>query len=248
MSSAAGGHCANLQILDDQDTDLGVLMLRRRAVLSMGGRPVWEITLDGRLLMSSLVNDSERALARLGLAELDGRPCSVLVGGLGLGYTAREALSRSEVQRVVVIELLDAILDWHRRDLVPHSEELRADERCELRHGDFFATMAAPPDSEKPWDAILLDIDHAPNALLRGSPAEFYRRDGLRRLTNHLAPGGVFAVWSAEPADAAFLRELDAVFDNVRAEEIVFPNPLLDRDETNVVYIARRRLTSARAE
>ena len=163
----------------------------------------------------------------------------MLVGGLGLGYTAREVLACTDVQRLVVIELLDGILDWQRNDLVPHSQELRDDERCELRRGDFFAAMSGPPVPGETWDAILLDIDHAPSALLRGSPAEFYQRGGLRRLAEHLAPSGVFAVWSADTVDDDFVGELRAVFADVRAEEITFGNPMLDREDTNVIYVAQ---------
>lgn len=239
MSQAEGAGSRSFQVLDHRSTDLGDLLLRRRDVLSLGGRPVWEITLDGRLLMSSLVNDSERALAHLGLDELGGRPCSVLVGGLGLGATAREVLSRPEVRRLVVIELLEPVLDWHRRGLVPDSEKLQDDQRCKLRLGDFFAAMAATPTER--WDAILLDIDHSPGVLLRGSPAEFYRRSGLQRLAEHLAPDGVFALWSADPADQDFLTELCAVFTEVRACDLVFDNPMFDTPDHNVVYVARRR-------
>lgn len=239
MNPAEGAGSRSFQVLDDRSTDLGDLLLRRRTVLSLGGRPVWEITLDGRLLMSSLVNDSERALAHLGLDELGERPCSVLVGGLGLGSTAREVLRRPEVRRLVVIELLEPILDWHRRGLVPDSAALTDDERCELRPGDFFAAMAATPT--EPWDAILVDIDHSPSALLRGSPPEFYRRRGLRRLAEHLATDGVFALWSADPVDQDFLTELRAVFTGVRAENIAFHNPLFDHQDCNVIYVARRK-------
>lgn len=233
------------QVLDHRSTDLGDLVLRRRGVISLGGHVVWEVMLDGRLLMSSLVNDSERALARLGLDEHGPGPCSVLVGGLGLGFTAREVLTRPEVRRLVVVELLDAILQWHQDDLVPHSGELRDDHRCELRHGDFFAVVSATPDPDQLWDAILLDIDHSPSVLLRGSPAEFYRRGGLARLADHLVPGGVFALWSADPVDNDFLSLLGGVFAAVRAEQITFLNPMLDREDTNVIYIARSAARTA---
>lgn len=226
------------EVLDHRSTDLGDLILRRRGLISRGGESVWEVMLDGRLLMSSLVNDSERALAQLGLNELGERPCSVLVGGLGLGSTAREALACPHVDRLVVIELLDPVLQWHTEGLVPHAAELLEDDRCEIRIGDFFSAFADVPDASSTWDAILLDIDHSPEFRLRGSPAEFYQRDGLQQLRRHIAPGGVFAVWSADDIDHSFLGELDASFETARAEPITFRNPMLDRDDTNVIYVA----------
>lgn len=227
------------QVIDQQETRHGELVLRRRTVLSLGGREVWEVMLGGQLLMSSLVHDSERALANLALDELGSRARTVLVGGLGLGYTAREVLARPQVERLVVAELLPTIIGWHRLGLVPLGDELCGAARCELRQVDFFEMMAAPPPNGVLWDAILLDIDHSPRALLQDSPAAFYQRDGLARMAAHVAPGGVFALWSADPVEDAFLEELEAVFARVRTEEIRFDNPMLDREDHNTIYLAR---------
>ena len=92
--------------LDYQETELGGLSLRRRGILSLGGMEVYEIQLGDAFLMSSLFTEVEVALADLGLAELDGGALDVVVGGLGLGYTAHAALRNPAVKSLLVIEFL----------------------------------------------------------------------------------------------------------------------------------------------
>ena len=104
------------------------------------------------------------------------------MGGLGLGYTARAALEDARVQRLWVVEAMDAVIDWHVTGLLPLSAELTDDPRCQLVLGDFFALVA---DGEKfadepLLDAILLDIDHTPEHVLHPSHADFYSRAGLQ--------------------------------------------------------------------
>ena len=116
--------------LDYQETELGGLSLRRRGILSLGGMEVYEIQLGDAFLMSSLFTEVEVALADLGLAELDNAALDVVVGGLGLGYTARAALRNPAVRSLLVIEALPPVIDWHRRGLVPLGIQLTADPRC----------------------------------------------------------------------------------------------------------------------
>lgn len=233
--------------LDHADTAYGELILRRRKVLSLGGRDVFEVKIDGEFLMSSLVNASELALAELGLAPLGDGARHVVVGGLGLGYTASAALAHPGVERVLVVEALAEVIAWHERDLVPLGAELRDDPRCRFEHADFFARARdAEPgfDARAPgrvFDAVLLDIDHSPAGLLHGSHADFYEPDGLARLQRHLRPGGVFALWSSEPPDAAFTERLARAFASAEAHAVEFENPLLDRDDVNTVYVCRTR-------
>src|ERR1700675_1779666 len=114
----------NFEELDYQPTELGELTLRRRRMLSLEGAEVFEIKLGERFLMSSLFTKVEIALAELALAELQADSLDVVVGGLGLGYTARAALQNPAVQSVVVVEALPAVIDWHRRGLVPLGTQL----------------------------------------------------------------------------------------------------------------------------
>jgi spermidine synthase len=213
-------------------------------MVALGGLEVYEVKLGDAFLMSSLFHEVEEALARLGLAELDGRPCDVVVGGLGLGYTARAALAHTNVASLLVIDALQPVIDWHQRGLVPLGRELTADRRTRFLLADFFerARSAAGFDPEQPqrhFDAVLLDIDHSPRNLLHPRNAEFYGPEGLRALARHLRPAGVFALWSDDPPDDAFLATLRAAFTYVRAEVVTFDNPLTERESASTVYVAR---------
>jgi spermidine synthase len=229
--------------LDYQQTELGELVLRRRRLLSLNGVEVFEIKLGDSFLMSSMFTAVEVALARLALSELHGDKLDVVVGGLGLGYTARAALENSAVKSLVVIETLPAVIDWHRRGLVPLGAQLTADPRCRFVHGDFFklanSTSLDPESPGKRFHAILLDIDHSPRSLLHRRHQPFYETEGLRRLATHLHPGGVFAIWSDDPPDEEFLEALDGAFADSRAHIVSFPNPLLECESASTVYVAR---------
>ena len=230
--------------LDWRPTPIGALSLRRRRELSLGV-DVYEIKLGEEYLMSSLFTASEVALARLALAELSGGNLDVVVGGLGLGYTARAVLEHDTVRSLLVVEMLEPVIDWHVQALLPLGPELTGDARCRLANGDFFALAASeagfdPDVPRRRFDAILLDIDHSPDALLDERSTSFYRPDGLGRLERHLHPGGIFALWSNDAPDRAFTDRLAGVFAEAWAEPVTFHNPLQDRPFTQAVYLARR--------
>jgi spermidine synthase len=230
--------------LDYRRTPLGELSLRRRQIPSLGDLEVFEVKLGDAFLMSSLFHDVEVALADLALATLDPGEWDVVVGGLGLGYTAMAALANVRVRSLVVIEALDAVIEWHRRGLVPLGAKLTADPRCRLVNADYFALAgsAAGFDLAKPgrlFDAVLLDIDHSPTNLLNASHGAFYAPSGLRAMAVHLRPSGVFAMWSDDPPDEEFQRSLEEVFVDCRAHVVQFANPLLERDSASTVYVAR---------
>jgi len=229
--------------LDYRATPIGELSLRRRRELSLDVE-VYEIKLGDEFLMSSLFTASEIALARLGLAAGDGSGLDVVVGGLGLGYTAQAVLENDATASLIVVDALEAVIDWHKSGLLPLGPGLTADPRCRFVHGDFFALSASAAgfDPDRParlFDAVLVDIDHSPNALLAPGSAGFYHPEGLRGVASHLRPGGVFGLWSNEPPDAAFTARLAGVFARAWAEPVVFHNPLQDRDFTQTVYLAQ---------
>jgi spermidine synthase len=229
--------------LDYRPTAIGALSLRRRRELSLG-IDVYEIKLGDEFLMSSLFTVSEIALARLGLRELSSTTLDVVVGGLGLGYTARTVLEDARVRSLVVVEALSEVIEWHERGLLPLGAQLTSDARTRLVHGDFFAMLASSaqgldPDSPgQRFHAVLVDIDHSPRQLLHPSHAAFYEAAGLRHLAAHLRPGGVFALWSNDPPDEAFNAALAEVFAASHAHVVTFHNPLQDRDATSTVYVA----------
>jgi spermidine synthase len=234
--------------LDFKPTQIGGLSLRRRKDLRTG-EDMFEIKLGDEFLMSSGFTASEEALGRLGVEAAEGTGLSIVVGGLGLGYTARAVLESERVGALVVVDMLQPVIDWHREGLLPLGPGLVADARCRFVQGDFFACAASEagfdPDEAGPdevgrrFDAVLVDIDHSPDALLDDGSASFYRPEGLAGLIRHLVPGGIFGLWSNEPPDPRFTDRLAAVFAEAWAEEVRFPNPYLDREEIQTVYLAR---------
>lgn len=247
---------AAFEELDFGMTPLGELILRRREVLSLDRAEVFEVKLAEQFLMSSIVNQAEIALAELALPLLASDQCDVLVGGLGLGYTAKAALENDKVATVTVIEYLERVISWHRKELVPLGPALTQDARCRLIHDDFFAVVGSPAEHHdfpstlgqetpaevvsKRFDAILLDIDHSPQCLLHEGHAEFYTPEGLNRLTDHLQPGGVFALWSADPPEESLTDGLNGAFESVCVREVEFYNPLLDERDVNYIIVAQR--------
>jgi spermidine synthase len=232
---------ARFEELDWQETRMGELTLRRRTD-SDTGELIYEVKLGDEYLMSSLFTVAEKELARLGLAATEGDSLAILVGGLGLGYTAVTALADARVARLDVIDALPAVIGWHERGLLPVSSTLVDDPRTTLVHDDFFAVTRRPagPD-EGPYDAILLDVDHSPRHTLDPSHADLYTAAGLEHLAAHLADRGIFALWSDDPPDADFMTVLVSVFDEARAHEVTFDNRLTGGTSSNTVYVARRR-------
>lgn len=228
--------------LDRQSTPMGEISLRRRLEPTLLV-DVYEAMLGDEHLMSSLFTTSEIQLARLALAEVPGTDLDVVVGGLGLGYTARAVLEDPRVRSLHVIEALDAVIGWHRDGLLPLSDELTSDPRCHLVHGDFFALAGAGAgfgtDALRPH-AVLVDIDHTPRHLLHPSHADFYTPVGLDRLAAQLAPGGVFALWSDDPPDDDFLAVVQGAFATCDAHVVTFPNPHTGGEASNTVYVARQ--------
>lgn len=227
---------SNLEILAYEESPLGVLCLRRRELLSLPGTIVTEITLDHELLMSSYHTASERALATCALERHAGDGLRVLIGGLGLGYTAYEVLRSAAVASVDVIEFLPQVIDWMREGLVPLSAELNGDPRFRVAEADVYAMLAADP--ERHFDLILIDVDHSPDERLGAQNSGFYAEAGLRLARRHLAPGGVLGVWSYAES-SPFSEALRAVFARVDVEAVTFENRLTDESETNWLFLAR---------
>ncbi len=234
---------AAFEELDYRQTPLGELVLQRRRVLALDGADAFEVKLNGEYLMSSLFHAAEEELARLGLGALAGGDWDVVVGGLGLGYTAAAALEFPQVQRLVVVEALKPVIDWHRQGLVPNGRRLTDDVRCEYLNADFFALARGngfdPACPGRRWDALLLDIDHTPTHHLNPAYADLYSEAGLRRLLDFLNPGGVFALWSNEDPEDVFLSRLRGVFGQAKGHRVSFNNPLLGKPSANGIYVAR---------
>lgn len=228
---------SNVEFLASEESVLGMVYLRQRELLTEPGTIVLELLLDHALLMSSCSTYSERALARRAIEMHGGESLHVLVGGLGLGYTAREVLRSTDVAALEVVEFLPQLIGWYESGLIPLGSELRADSRFLLRHGDVYELLCNPP--ARRYDLILVDVDHAPEERLGETNGAFYTEEALRNARDHLAPAGVLGVWSYAES-IPFSQALERVFSEVRIECVTFPNPVIGEDESNWLYLARR--------
>ncbi len=227
---------SNLEILAYESTPLGDLCLRRRELLSRPGTVITEITLDHELLMSSYITSSERALAEEALARHTDSDLSVLVGGLGLGYTANEVLKSARVRRVEVVEFLPEVVGFLRDGLVPLSRELLADPRLVVREGDVYEQLRDL--AQEHWDVVLIDVDHSPEEHLGTTNASFYSESGLERAKQHLSPGGILAVWSYAES-SPFVDALRSTFSIVESVPVTVMNDLVDEEQTDWLFFAR---------
>ncbi|MFG1409689.1 spermidine synthase [Xanthobacter sp. VTT E-85241] len=157
-------------------------------------------------LMNSRLSGSEEALAALASARLLASPAPrVLIGGLGMGFTLRAALAAFGPEaRIVVAELVPAVVGWARGPMAALYGDCLADPRLELWTGDVAALIRAEVDA---FDAILLDVDNGPDGLTRAANDSLYDAAGLRAALRALRPGGLLAVWSSGP-DAGFTQRL----------------------------------------
>lgn len=232
--------------IDSQPSEIGEITLRRRRIPALGDRDIYEVKLGEEFLMSSMFVDAEVALADLALGELGGEGLDVVVGGLGLGYTAEAALKDPRVNVLLVVEALDTVINWHRQEKVPLGQVFNQDERCRFIHSSFFdrAVDAAggfdPKQPGRRFHAILLDIDHSPSDLLNAANADFYRPESLAQMASQLHDGGIFAVWSNEPPAESFMETLREVFVDVEARVVSFFNPFQNGESSNTIYLARK--------
>lgn len=237
-----------IQELGFVKTPMGELTLRRRPEPLLNNREVLEVKLGDEYLMSSLFTESERQLATLALSSLKGE-LDMVIGGLGLGYTAAEALKNRMVKRLLIIELFQPVIDWHRAGLIPMADVLTSDDRCEMRQGDFFELARTGFDTNHPerrFDAVLLDIDHSPAHFLAKRNGTFYTAEGLASVREQLNPDGCFALWSNDPAREHFTERLRGVFGSATSHNVEFPNPYTNSISINSVYIAERRAAQDR--
>lgn len=230
----------NLEILSYEETPLGPICLRRRELLSQPGVLVTEVTLNHEFLMSSLYTESEKALSRIAIQMHGGRQLQVMVAGLGLGYSANEALESDHVAHVEVIELLPQVIGWMREGLTPLARQLCDDSRFEVTQADAYLRLAG--DAERQYDLILIDIDHSPEDRLgTGDSFTFYSEDGLASAKKHLRPGGVLGVWSYAES-SPFADALRTSFRTVRVEPITHQNELIHEEHTDWLFFASDEL------
>ncbi|GLU47255.1 spermidine synthase [Nocardiopsis ansamitocini] len=192
----------------------------------------YEIISNGVFLMDTRDGSSERALVRASLAVLppDRVDLTVLVGGLGVGFSAAEALACDRVAHVQVVELEPQVIAWHSGPLGAVAGHLPEEPRCRITRADLVEWLSA---AEGSFDAICLDIDNGPDWTVVESNGLLYEPAALDRLAAITAPQGVVAFWSAMPAPG-FARLLRERFGAVEAIEVPAP-----RGTPDLVYLAR---------
>jgi spermidine synthase len=229
----------NFQVIAYEDTPLGLLCLRRRMTLKEPIQWVTEITLNHEFLMSSLHTDSERALADIPLTQHGGEKLDVMIGGLGLGYTAHSALAFEHVASVEVVEVLPQVIQWMRDELTPLGSELNASPRLVVAEGDIFDRLLSRP-SGRLFDAILIDVDHSPEDQLGSGDHSLYCARGLEAASRHLRHRGVFALWSYDQHTPLF-DAMQQVFEDPSAHPIIYFNQHVDESFTDWLYVGRRK-------
>jgi spermidine synthase len=193
------------------------------------------IRLNGQPLMHSSVAASELLLGELAVERLADRVQScVLVGGLGLGFSLKSVLAKiGPAATAHVAELIPEVVDWNRKFLAGLNGALLDDPRVEVFVEDVWSVLARAGRDR--YDALLLDIDNGPAAMVQKPNARLYDRAGIRLMSAALKPGGRAAVWSASP-DRAFVDSLSIV--GFRVEAI--PAKLYDKAkrESCTIYVA----------
>lgn len=211
-------------------TDRGEVVLRERRT---DEGAVLELRVNGVFVMDTAETSSERTMATRALAAA-ADPRRVLVGGLGLGFTAQEVLADPRVERLVVVEIEEPVVGWLTDGTVEHGPSLLADPRLRILIGDVREVVAG---AEASYDLVLLDIDNGPGNLVHPANAAVYRAPFLQRVRRALRPGGTVVLWSA--AEAPELTDaLDATFGT--SEVVPCPVRLQGRDEHYHLYLARR--------
>jgi spermidine synthase len=180
--------------------DIELRLMRRGEEFSM--------MLGQNELMSSRLSGSEEALATLTCKKIEAvkRP-HLLVGGLGMGFTLRAALAvLGREARITVAELVPAVIAWAHGPMADLFGESLTDPRARIREADVVDVIKTSPSA---FDAILLDVDNGPEALIRKANDALYDLNGLRAIRAALRPGGILAVWSSGP-NIAFTKRLRA--------------------------------------
>ncbi|MFC7360702.1 spermidine synthase [Nocardioides astragali] len=213
------------------ETERGDVVLRRRT--SETAPDVLELRVNGVFVMDTLETTSEIELAAQAL-DLVENPAAVLIGGLGLGFTLQRVLADPRVERAVVVEIEEPLIEWMRDGTVPHGPAVLADARATVVNADITMAIA---EARSTYDLVLLDVDNGPGYLVHEANEAVYEEQFLRRCHDLLSPGGVLVVWSANAAPE-LLEAMQEVFGV--AEEQAHEVLLQERHEQYYLYLARR--------
>ncbi|WP_322906130.1 spermine/spermidine synthase [Paenibacillus campi] len=219
-------HLNQAETIERCTTVRGELKLQRR-------HNDYEIISNGTFLMATYNGESERLLVDTPVDACGKQHCSVLIGGLGVGYSLGAAVRHPLVAAVTVIEIEERIIAWNRRELAPFSGNALADPKTNIIHADLLEWL---PQTTAMFDVICLDIDNGPDWTVFTSNDRLYECNGLELLHDRLYEGGIVSFWSAAPS-MEFQARLETVFDHVQMIGVKQPDRLAD----DVIYVASRR-------
>jgi spermidine synthase len=208
----------------------------------------YDVVLDGRRVVASDARRSEQSLVELALGPLRGRDdISVLLGGLGMGFTLRAVLDSPGVKRVDVVEASPAIVEWEARYFAGLNGDALKDPRVKLHRVELASFLkqlrlgggpeVSPDVPSDGWFALILDLDEGPTRLSRPGNQALYTDEGVTRLEEALRPGGVLALWSPQ-RETELVRTLHPRLQNVA--EIAVPVELDGQASLDYVYRGRR--------
>ena len=210
-----------------------VLRERRDAGAGPNSPVVLELRVNGVFVMDTFETSSEKGLATAALKQVE-NPGNVVIGGLGLGFTVHEVLADTRVEKLVVVEIEDALVQWMRDGTVPHGPSYLADERVTVMTADIRTAMAEATPAA--YDLVLLDVDNGPGFLVYDENEAIYQREFLHQVKEALRPGGALVIWSAAESPT-----LQAEMEQVFGESVAVPYDvtLQSRDEHYWIYLAR---------
>jgi len=215
----------------------GEIVLRERRDPDAGPSSpvVLELRVNGVFVMDTFETSSEKGLATAALKQVE-NPRNVVIGGLGLGFTVHEVLADTRVEKLVVVEIEDALVQWMRDGTVPHGPSYLADDRVTVMTADIRIAMAEATPAA--YDLVLLDVDNGPGFLVYDENEAIYQRDFLQQVKGALRPGGALVIWSAAESPT-----LQAEMEQVFGESVAVPYDvtLQSRDEHYWIYLARNR-------
>jgi spermidine synthase len=221
-----------VQTLARHDGPRGEVVLRRRTGT---GPDVDELIVNGVFAMDSSETTTERALADLALA--DEGPRRVLLGGLGLGYTAARLLAAG-LDHLDVVEIEDCLLGWANAGLTRTLATVAGHPKVALHAADITTVLAGRwPGLRGPWNAIVLDVDNGPDFLIHGSNSALYTTASLAAAYARLARGGTLAIWCQGPAPV-LLDRLGAISTSARAH--TYQRERHGRRLSSVIYTVTR--------
>ena len=213
------------------ESERGEIVLRRRT--EEYAADVLELRVNGVFVMDTKETGSETELAAAAL-ELVEDPRDVVVAGLGLGFTTQTVLADKRVERVMVVEIEEALVGWMRDGTIPHGPSLLADKRVHVVAADIVMAVA---EATSTYDLVLLDVDNGPSNLVHSANARLYEREFLTRTRKLLNSGGALVVWSANPAPDLH-QTMESVFGN--CTEHRHGVLLQGREEEYLLYLSRR--------